>query len=254
VASNGRWASDPVKDRFSQHASQYAAFRPTYPKELYDFILSHARGRDTAWDCACGNGQIARDLAPYFRRIEATDISQTQLDNAFRAPNIHYSIASAEKTPFSDGTFDLITVGQSMHWFHAGEFFKEVGRVGKVGGIVAYWGYALFRVNPAIDKLVDNFYVNVIGSYWDPERKLIDEHYRSIDFPFERIAAPAFDFSFSWSLETLEGYITTWSAVQKFLTENGHNPVADLIDALRPLWPNAECKVTFPLFVTVGRI
>ena len=65
-----------MKDRFSQHASQYAAFRPNYPQSLYDFILLHTLGRDIAWDCACGNGQVALDLAPHFKTVEATDEKQ----------------------------------------------------------------------------------------------------------------------------------------------------------------------------------
>jgi SAM-dependent methyltransferase len=243
-----------VKDRFSNHASQYAAFRPVYPQSLYDFILSHTRGRDTAWDCACGNGQVARDLAPHFKVVEATDISQKQIDNAHKASNIHYSVSPAEHTLFPDKTFDLITVGQAIHWFKLPEFFAEARRVAKDGGIIAYWGYALFRVNPEVDRIVDDFYVNVVGPYWDPERKLIDQHYSTIEFPFEKISAPEFDFSFEWTVEELRGYIATWSAVQKFIDDKGFDPVAGLMDRLRPVLPKGKVRVGFPLFVMVGRI
>jgi SAM-dependent methyltransferase len=243
-----------VKDRFSNHASQYAAFRPVYPKSLYDFILSHTRGRDVAWDCACGNGQVARDLAPHFKIVEATDISQKQLDNAHKAANIRYSIAPAEHTSFPDKTFDLITVGQSMHWFKIPEFFAEAKRVAKPGAILAYWGYALFRINPDVDRIVDEFYVNVVGPYWDPERKLIDQHYSTIEFPFERIPAPEFDFAFEWTVKELRGYIATWSAVQKFIGERGFDPVEELMERLGAVLPKGKFRVSFPLFVTVGRI
>ena len=47
------------KDYFSGHAKIYAAFRPTYPKELYDFIFKHTKNFDRAWDCATGNGRVA---------------------------------------------------------------------------------------------------------------------------------------------------------------------------------------------------
>ena len=74
------------KDRFSEHAQAYSVFRPTYPKELYDFIFSHVQEFDAAWDCATGNGQAAFELAKKFKRVEATDISQSQLANAKIAP------------------------------------------------------------------------------------------------------------------------------------------------------------------------
>src|SRR5689334_23636572 len=112
-----------VKDRFSSYASQYAAFRPVYPQALYDFILNHTPGRDMAWDCACGNGQVARDLAPHFKTVIATDISQKQIDNAYKATNIRYAVMPAEDTALADHSFDLIAVAQSMHWFKTKEFF-----------------------------------------------------------------------------------------------------------------------------------
>src|SRR4051812_20840253 len=98
-----------MKDRFSKQASEYAAFRPTYPKALYDFVLSHVKTRHSAWDCATGNGQVARDLAPNFKEVFATDSSIEQIKNAVPADNIYYSVCHAEKTTFPDNTFDLVT-------------------------------------------------------------------------------------------------------------------------------------------------
>jgi SAM-dependent methyltransferase len=244
-----------VKDRFSSHAPQYAAFRPIYPASLYEFILRHVNGYDAAWDCACGNGQVARDLAPHFSSVFATDISQKQLDNAYHASNIRYSIAPAGKTPFPDKSFDLITVAQAMHWFGIPDFFKEAKRVGKDGSILAYWGYGLFRVGPDVDLIIDDFYVRVIGPYWDPERKMIDDSYSTITPPFEIIETPEFDFSFNWTLAELEGYITTWSSVQKYITDRGTNPMNELMRQVQPFWPHGKsCRVTFPLFLTVCRL
>jgi hypothetical protein len=145
-------------------------------------------------------------------------------------------------------------VGQAIHWFKLPEFFAEAKRVAKDGGIIAYWGYALFRINPEVDRIVDDFYVNVVGPYWDPERKLIDQHYSRIEFPFEKIPAPEFDFAFEWTAEELQGYIATWSAVQKFIGEKGVDPVEQLMKRLRSVLPKKKFRVSFPLFVTMGRI
>src|SRR3954470_6311391 len=108
-----------TKDYFSNHAKIYAAFRPTYPEELYSFIFQHLEQRTTAWDCATGNGQVASYLAKHFDQVYATDISQQQLDNAILLPNISYTVSAAEKTSFPDQFFDLVTVGQALHWFNA---------------------------------------------------------------------------------------------------------------------------------------
>src|SRR5205085_300077 len=145
-----------------------------------------------------------------------------------------------------DKTFDLITVGQAIHWFKLPEFFAEARRVAKDGGIIAYWGYALFRINPEVDRIVDDFYVNVVGPYWDPERRLIDQHYSTIEFPFEKIPAPEFDFAFEWTAEELRGYIATWSAVQKFMDDKGFDPVSDLMTTLKGFQSQNRFVVSFP--------
>lgn len=244
-----------MKDRFSSHAAQYAAFRPIYPASLYEFILKYVNSNNAAWDCACGNGQVARDLAPRFSLVHATDISQKQLDNAYHASNIRYSIAPAEKTSFPDKSFDLITVAQAMHWLRIPEFFKEARRVGKDESILAYWGYGLFRIGRDVDAIVDDFYTKVIGPYWDPERRLIDDGYSTIMPPFEIIKTPEFEFSFNWTLTELEGYITTWSSVQKYIADRGISPVNELALKLQRFWlRDKPVKVKFPLFLTVCRL
>jgi 2-polyprenyl-3-methyl-5-hydroxy-6-metoxy-1,4-benzoquinol methylase len=110
------------KDLFSTQANVYAAFRPTYPKELYDFIFDRVETKRKAWDCATGNGQVAGYLANHFDSVYATDISQQQLDNAIKKDNVIYSISGAEKTSFEDQQFDLITVAQALHWLDRERF------------------------------------------------------------------------------------------------------------------------------------
>lgn len=241
-------------DRFSGHSKQYAAFRPTYPQALYNFIMKHVPDNRMAWDCACGNGQVARDLSTRFHKVFATDHSAPQVANAVQKDNITYFVSPAEKTSFPDKNFDLITVGQALHWFNIPAFFSEARRVSKPGGVVAVWGYSLLNIEPKINSIINHFYVDIIGSYWDPERKLIDQRYATIDFPFEKIEAPAFQFSFDWTLEELRGYLTTWSSVQKFIKQNQRDPVEGLINDLEPLWKSRTKKISFPLFTLIGRV
>ena len=201
-----------MKDYFSTQSKTYAAFRPTYPDDLYEFIFQNVKSKDNAWDCATGNGQVAHKLAQHFRNVEATDISPQQLEHGIRKENIHYSIAPAEKTGFQDHQFDLITVAQALHWFDREAFYKEVRRVCKPGGILAVWGYSMLTIDPAIDQLIGEFYNDTVGQYWDSARRLVEDEYRSIEFPFESIAAPPFSIEVKWTLEQLGGYLSSWSA------------------------------------------
>jgi SAM-dependent methyltransferase len=241
------------KDLFSNHANQYAAFRPTYPKELYDFIFNHVKKFETVWDVGTGNGQVARDLSKRFRKVFATDISSKQLENAYHNENIFYSLAG-ETTSFPEKSFDLICVAQAIHWFNREKFYDEVKRVAKPDCIVAVWGYGLLSINPEIDFVIRNFYVNVVGSYWDKERRLIDEEYKTIQFPFAEIKTREFSFLFQWTLTELEGYLNTWSSVQKFIRENNSNPVDQLVEQIKPLWNSEKMKIIFPLFLRLGKV
>jgi ubiquinone/menaquinone biosynthesis C-methylase UbiE len=241
------------KDLFSSQSKEYAAFRPTYPKALYQFIFNHVKGRKSAWDCGCGNGQVANDLSSVFEKVLATDISTNQLQSAVRASNIIYSVSPAEQTSFADSSFDLITVGQALHWFDLPKFYEEVKRVGNPGALLAVWGYSLLHITPEIDKVVQYFNTHVVGPYWDKERRLVDERYQTISFPFEEIPTPPFEFSFRWSKDRFLGYISSWSSVQKYKREKKEDPIDRLSSELSSLWRGEE-QVTFPLFLRLGKV
>jgi ubiquinone/menaquinone biosynthesis C-methylase UbiE len=243
------------KDNFSHKSNLYARYRPGYPVELYSFLNSLLVTKQNAWDCATGNGQVAKELSDFFENVFATDISQQQIDNAIQKDNIFYSIQSAEQTSFPDNYFDLITVAQAIHWFDFDLFYKEVIRTIKPNGIFAVIGYGLLKVTPDIDAVIEHFYRNTIGAFWDKERKYIDEHYQTIPFPFNEIKAPVLSNQFEWTLEELLGYFETWSAVQHFIKANGNNPVELVRAELQKIWATGSTKkIQFPMLLRVAQI
>ena len=115
----------------------------------------------------------------------ATDLSSAQIENAGkRKQNIFYSVENAEKTLFPDNKFDLITVAQAIHWFEFESFYNEANRTLKPGGIIAVIGYDVVRINKEINLLIEEFYRETTGPYWDKERKHIDEHYQNHTISF----------------------------------------------------------------------
>lgn len=235
------------KDNFSRQAGLYAKYRPEYPDELYDFVFSKVKNFDIAWDCATGNGQVAKVLAEYFTAVEATDISAKQIENAFPANNIHYAVQIAEKTSFRDQSFDLITVGQALHWFSFDDFFKEVKRVVKPGGVFAAWCYGLNSVNPEIDKITQHFYRDIVGPFWDKERVHIEKKYESITFPFPEIITRDFYYNVEWSAEEYLGYMSSWSSVQHYIKNKNTNPIELISQSIIDKWGSNKRKVTFPI-------
>lgn len=244
-----------MKDNFSAQSSLYATFRPTYPRELYDFLLLLTNTKQMAWDCGSGNGQVARELSKYFDKVFATDISEQQLKQAYKSDNIFYSLSPAEKTSFASDSFDLITVAQAIHWFNFDAFYGEVKRTIKPGGILAVIGYGLFTMNEATDKVVNYFYEHIINDYWDAERKYIDEHYTTIPFPFQEIKSPEVFIQFEWTLEQLTGYLNTWSAVQHYIKAHNTNPVDIIYPELQKLFAvNKKQQGYFPVLLRTAVI
>jgi len=243
------------KDRFSGHASEYAQYRPHYPRALFEYLAGIAPERKTAWDCATGNGQAAVPLAEFFERVLGTDASEKQIENAEAHERVRYSVIPAEHSELAPGSVDLITVAQALHWFERYAFYAEAKRVLKPNGILAVWTYNLFRISPEIDRLIANFYRETVGPYWDFERKLVETEYSTIDFPFEELAPPAFHMEAEWSFEQVLGYLRTWSATKNFMADRGFDPVTALRESLQPLWGDLQKTriAAWPLGMRVGR-
>ena len=242
-----------MKDYFSNHASDYARYRPTYPDELFDYLYEQVPNHDTAWDCATGNGQIAVRLAERFAYVYATDLSEQQLAQAPQQPNIIYQVATAEDASFDNQRFDIVTVGQAIHWFDFDRFYEVVGETLGNDGLLAVIGYGLHTVSPSVDRIAYQFYEDILGNYWDPARRYIEEGYRTIPFPFAEVIAPNFEQSLVWSYADYVGYLNTWSAVKHYLRQNARNPI-DLIEAeLKQAWGDERRTVRFPIILRVGR-
>lgn len=243
-----------MKDHFSQQAAAYAQFRPHYPDAMVDYVVAFARHKGSALDVATGNGQVAEKLARHFDTVYATDISEKQLANAVQKPNIIYRREAAENTGFGNCQFDLVTVAQAIHWFHFEAFYKEIFRILKPDGVFAVLGYGLFSTNADSDRILMDYYHNIVGPYWDAERRYIDENYETIPFPFDEIKTEKFRNDFTWTFEQLVGYLETWSATQHYKEANAKNPV-DLIRAdLKKSWENNDKTVTFPLLLRIGTL
>jgi ubiquinone/menaquinone biosynthesis C-methylase UbiE len=244
------------KDHFSTQSSDYSKYRPDYPQELYDFILAGAREKKSAWDCGTGNGQAAAVLSHYLEKVFATDPSAEQIKNATQKSNIEYRVASAEYSNLPASSVDLITVAQALHWFDFDKFFTEVRRVAKPDAIIAVWSYELCKIDKEIDKVFLHFYNDILGNYWAPERKYVENAYSTIPFPFTEVKENVFYMKKQWNLQDFMGYLSTWSAVQKYIKINGTNPLELVAADFEKAWinPAAVKEISFPVTVKIGRV
>lgn len=244
------------KDLFSTQATDYARFRPRYPKALFDFLAKSTEERKLAWDVGTGNGQAALILASHFEKVIATDPSEKQLAEAVPHEKIEYRINTAEDSGLASGTVDLITVAQAFHWFRQPEFFAEVERVAKPGAILAIWCYELCKIDARVDDVVLELYKDILGNYWEKERRLVEQGYANEKVPFEEIPAPKVVMGTEWGIADLVGYLGTWSALQKFRKENSYDPRGTIMNRLQSAWGDLSKSkaVSWPLGLRIFRI
>ena len=248
--------SQAFHDHFSTVANRYADFRPHYPAALFDYLATLVSPGATVWDCACGNGQATHDLAARFAKVIATDASKEQIASAKPNPKVEFRAALAEQSGLADNSVELITIAQAIHWFDFEKFYAEAKRVLKPNGVLAAWGYGINKVEgDAVNELVQDFYANVVGPYWPPSRKMIEEGYRTIPFPFTEITPPEFRMEVRWTMEQLLGYFSTWSATNRFIKATGQNPLGPLSEKLKQVWgkPGSPRSVVWPLTLRIGR-
>lgn len=241
------------KDHFSRQSAAYSRYRPAYPPGLIEFVAARAPGRRLAIDCATGNGQAAVALAAHFDAVLAVDGSSSQLSRAQPHPRVHYVSGLAEQLPARDGSVDLVAAAQAAHWFDCARFHAECRRVLVPDGVVAVWTYEKFRVNDAVDALIDDFYANVVGTDWPPERRYVEQGYRTLPFPWRELPAPAMQLETDWDLEQVTGYLATWSSVQRYRERTGRDPLEALRPRLAALWPPAAAlRLRWPIHLRIG--
>jgi SAM-dependent methyltransferase len=247
------------KDHFSARAAAYAKHRPVYPPALADALADRAPQTRVALDVGAGSGQLSVLLAERFDRVIATDASASQVEHATPHPRVDYRIAKAEASGLEQASVDLVVAAQAAHWFDLDAFYTEVRRVARPDAVVALVSYALLAISPEIDSVLAAFHYGDLDGYWPPERKLVDEGYRTIAFPFEEIALPSVTMTARWDLDALLGYVHTWSGLAA-LAKTGPDGVSRIErfeGALAEAWGSDRTlvrDVSWPLAIRAGLV
>lgn len=108
-------------DLYAGTAEYYEQFRPRYP----EFMLAELRERvgrlGTLLDLACGPGQIAIPMAPFFDRVLAVDLEPDMVEVGRAAAgraglaNIEWRVGRAEDLVVTSGSRDVLTIGSAFH-------------------------------------------------------------------------------------------------------------------------------------------
>jgi ubiquinone/menaquinone biosynthesis C-methylase UbiE len=134
-----------VEQQFGPSARAYAECEVHRSGEslarLVDFTAPEAHWR--ALDVATGAGHTAASFAPHVAQVVASDITREMLEQAAalaverNLSNVLTATAEAERLPFEDASFDLVTCRLAAHHFpDIGGFVREAYRVLRQGGVI----------------------------------------------------------------------------------------------------------------------
>jgi len=103
-------------------------FHPIVINKIKEFIKVDKKLKN-ALDVGCGTGLSTIALKDIAENIIGVDSSKEMINLAEKENNIQYFNYPAEKLPFKNNTFDLITLAGSINWIDRKKFFKIASNI-----------------------------------------------------------------------------------------------------------------------------
>jgi SAM-dependent methyltransferase len=122
---------------FGQAADLYDSIRPTYPPEALAWMCGDAPKHVV--DVGAGTGLLTRGLIALGHDVTAVDPDTQMLAKLTAASPGVAAVreGTAEHLPLPDASADVITAGQSFHWFDRPKALPELRRILRPGGVLA---------------------------------------------------------------------------------------------------------------------
>jgi len=136
--------------RFTDRASDYVKYRPTYPAAAIDAILD-GLGWPTeivAADVGAGTGISARLVGERGVRVIAVEPGEAMRAAAAPHANVTWTSGTAEATGLAPESVDLVLCAQAFHWFRAPEALAEFARILKPRRRLAIMWNRRSRIDP----------------------------------------------------------------------------------------------------------
>ena len=241
---------------FGAQAQTYAAARPHYPSDLFDWITAHAPQTKTVWDVGTGSGQAALSLAERFDDVYATDIDSAQISQANAHRKIRYQQATAHQSGLPDNSVDAICVATALHWFDHRLFWEEVSRVARKDALFCAWTYHRAHSDDEVHQLLLDPVLNVLEPYWSDGNRLSWRGYipEEIAMPFEVIPTPAFSCALNWTPSQIAGFTRSWSAHKKARLDGKGDQLAELESKALADLGDSPRRFTLPMHCLAARI
>lgn len=196
-------------------SSDYAAYRDIYSDLFYETIhcLGIGRTDQIILDLGTGSGVLPRNMYKYGAKFVGTDISENQIEQAEilskqQNMDITWKLCPAEKTGFSDNSFDAITSVQCWWYFDKERIVPEVMRMlksgGKLGIITMNWLPEEDEIAKKTEELVLKYNPEWKGANYQRESLKVPDW---VDEKISVTTLHTFDDNLNFSRETWAGRI-----------------------------------------------
>ncbi|PCE28867.1 SAM-dependent methyltransferase [Paraburkholderia acidicola] len=136
--------------RFTDRVADYVKYRPTYPRDVVDFLHDECGVADDARvaDIGAGTGistKLFLDAGHPVVAVEPNQAMRSAADAWLGGEASYRSVAgTAEATTLDAGSLDLVIAGQAFHWFNPVTVRNEFARILTTQGRVAlFWNSRL---------------------------------------------------------------------------------------------------------------
>lgn len=141
---------------FGVRAEAYERFRPGYPTELVDMVMTYA-GRPvlTALEIGAGTGKATRLFAQ-----RGVTVTATEPDGAMLAELLKHVPANVKtvQAAFEDlrpsQSYGLVYAAAALHWTNPAGRFSRVATLLEPGGVFASFGGPAQLADPAVEEAV----------------------------------------------------------------------------------------------------
>lgn len=148
--------------RFSRRVADYVKYRPSYPPALVQTLVDEA-GLRPEWsvaDIGSGTGFSSEQFLRFGCKVTGVEpnADMRAAGDTYLAgyPNFNSVEGVAEETGLADGTIDMVTAGQALHWFRLPLARIEFDRIVRPGGILAFfWNERSSTATPFMAHYMD---------------------------------------------------------------------------------------------------
>ena len=127
-------------ESFDDTALDYDAFRPPYPPEVVQLVVSSGNidGGSRVLEIACGTGQLSVDLARRGCELVAVEmgphLARLARRNLAAFPWADVDVARFEEWPLPAARFDVVVCASALHWIAPGVRLAKPAEALRPGG------------------------------------------------------------------------------------------------------------------------